>query len=104
MTDYSIIIGTLAEQDLLEIVSYIQEILFQPESAKRIYRAIKEQINSLSTMPQRYAVIVEEPYTSIGVRKVKVENYLIFYTVNEKDTTVSILRILYNRREWHNLI
>ena len=104
MTEYSLIIGKLAEQDLLEIISYIQEILFQPESAKRIYRAIKEQIMSLSTMPGRYAVIEEEPYSSIGVRKIKVENYLIFYVVNEKEKTVSILRVLYNRREWHNLI
>ena len=104
MTEYSVIIGKFAEQDLSEIISYIQEILFQPESAKRIYRAIKEQILSLSTVPGRYAVIAEEPYSSIGVRKIKVENYLIFYIVNEKDMTVSILRVLYNRREWHNLI
>ncbi len=104
MTKYSINIGKLAERDMWEAVSYIQEVLFQPESAKRIYRAFKDQINSLSTMPERYAVIAEEPYTSMGLRKVNVENYLIFYIVNEKEKTVSIVRVLYGRREWHNLI
>lgn len=104
MTKYSIDISKLAERDIWDTVSYIQEVLFQPESAKRIYRSIKEQISSLSTMPNRYAVIAEEPYTSMGVRKVCAENYLIFYIVNEKTKTVSIIRVLYNRREWHNLI
>ncbi len=55
-------------------------------------------------MPERYAVVAEEPYTTMGVRKVKVENYLIFYIVNEKEKIVSILRVLYYRREWQNLI
>ena len=104
MTKYSIDISKLAERDIWDAASYIQEVLFQPESAKRIYRSIKEQILSLSTMPNRYAVIAEEPYTSMGVRKVCAENYLIFYIVNEKTKTVSIIRVLYNRREWHNLI
>ncbi|MBQ8849994.1 MAG: type II toxin-antitoxin system RelE/ParE family toxin [Clostridia bacterium] len=104
MTKYSIDISKLAERDIWNSVSYIQEVLFQPESAKRIYRSIKEQISSLSTMPERYAVIAEEPYTSMVVRKICVENYLIFYIVNEKTKTVSIICVLYNRREWHNLI
>ena len=104
MTKYSIDISTLAERDIWDALSYIQEVLFQPESAKRTYSSIKEQILFLSTMPNRYAVIAEEPYTSMGVRKVCAENYLIFYIVNEKTKTVSIIRVLYNRREWHNLI
>ena len=104
MTKYSVIIGKLAERDIFEAVSYIREFLFQPESALRIYRSIKACIMSLSEMPERFAVISEEPYSSMGVRKVAAENYLIFYLINEKEKTVSIIRVLYNRREWHNLI
>ncbi|MBR4063056.1 MAG: type II toxin-antitoxin system RelE/ParE family toxin [Clostridia bacterium] len=104
MTEYSVLIGRQAERDILEAVTYIQEILFQPESARRIYKAIKTQINMLSEMPQRFAVIAEEPYRSMGMRKASAENYLIFYLVNEKKKTVSIVRVLHNRREWTNLL
>lgn len=104
MTEYSVLIGRQAERDILEAVKYIQEILFQPESARRIYKAIKTQINMLSEMPQRFAVIAEEPYRSMGMRKASAENYLIFYLVNEKEKTVSIVRVLHNRREWTNLL
>lgn len=104
MTEYDVVIGRLAERDIYEAIAYIKEILFQPESARRIYRAIKEQISSLSEMPHRFAVIAEEPYRSMGMRKTSAENYLIFYLVNEKEKTVSVVRVLYNRREWKNLI
>lgn len=104
MTEYSVLIGRQAERDILEAVTYIQEILFQPEFARRIYKAIKTQINMLSEMPQRFAVIAEEPYRSMGMRKASAENYLIFYLVNEKEKTVSIVRVLHNRREWTNLL
>ena len=104
MTEYSVFIGRQAERDILEAVAYIQEILFQPKSARRIYKAIKTQINMLSEMSQRFAVIAEEPYRSMGMRKASAENYLIFYLVNEKEKTVSIVRVLHNRREWTNLL
>ena len=104
MTEYSVQIGKLAERDIYEAVSYIKEILFQPESARRIYNEIKTEISSLSEFPQRFAVISEEPYCSMGMRKTSAKNHLIFYLVNEKEKIVSIVRVLYNRREWKNLI
>jgi len=33
-----------------------------------------------------------------------VENYSAFYIVNEKDKEIHVFRILYNRREWKNLL
>ena len=59
---------------------------------------------SLSELPERYAVIDEQPYNEIGVRKMLVENYIVFYVADRQQNTVTVLRILYNRREWHNLL
>lgn len=104
MDNYKVIIAANAERDLSDILSYISDTLFEPSSAKRICQTIKAQILSLSEMPQRFGLVAEEPYESMGVRKVSVENYIIFYLVNEKKKEVLVLRVLYNRREWHNLI
>jgi toxin ParE1/3/4 len=104
LTEYSVDIGKNAERDIYEAVAYISEILFQPQVARRIYKEIKAQILSLSEFPQRFAVISEEPYRSMGMRKTSAENYLIFYLINEKTKNVSVVRVLYNRREWKKLI
>ena len=104
MMKYDVVIESTAERDLYGILTYISETLLEPAGAKRIYAAIKEQVLSLSNMPLRYALIDEEPYRSMGVRKIPVENYIAFYIVDEAHDTVHVLRILYNRRDWHNLI
>ena len=62
------------------------------------------QILTLNKMPFRYSVVNEEPYRSMGVRRIPVENYTAFYVVDEEGKTVHIFRILYNRREWQYLL
>ena len=104
MTKFDVIIEPTAEKDLYGILTYISETLLEPAIAKRIYMSIKEQVLSLSDMPLRYALIDEEPYRSMSVRKIPVENYIAFYIVDESHHTVHVFRILYNRREWQNLI
>lgn len=101
---YEVIMENSAERDLLEILTYISETLLEPAAAKRIYLSIKEQVQSLDHMPFRYSVIQEEPYCKLGVRRIPVENYTAFYVVDEAGQAVHIFRILYNRREWRNLI
>lgn len=101
---YNVIIDSKAEQDLVEIFLYITETLKAPDTAKRLYSEIKKEISGLSSMPYRCALIAEEPYTQLGVRKLLIENYIAFFLVSETAQEVHVFRILYNRREWHNLI
>lgn len=72
--------------------------------AVKLYNSIKKEFLTLNNMPFRHAVVNEEPYRSMGVCKIPVENYTSFYVVNESGKTVHIFRILYNRREWQYLL
>lgn len=103
-TIYKVIIEPTAEKDLYSILSYISNTLKEPVAAKRIFLSIREHVMGLDHMPHRHAVIGEEPYASMGVRKIPVENYIVFYLIDESDKSVHVFRILYNRREWKNLI
>lgn len=104
MTEYKIVIEKTAENDLIGILTYISNTLHEPNIAKIIYASIKKEILSLNMMPYRHAVVNEEPYLSMGVRKIPVENYTAFYVVDENEKAVHIFRILYNRREWKYLL
>lgn len=104
MADFKVIIGEAAEKDLISIFSYISDTLLEPTTAKRIFQSIRERMFSLSQMPERHQIILEGPYDMLGIRKLPVENYTVFYLVNEAAREVHIIRILYNRREWQNLI
>lgn len=104
MTKYKIIIGKSAERDLNDIIAYIGEILHEPDIAMKIYSSITTKILSLNELPLRYALIKEEPYCSMGIRRIPVDNYTVFYIVDEDGSTVHIFRILHIRREWKSLL
>ena len=51
MGSYNVKIYPTAQQDLLEIIDYLNTL--SPEAALRYYALITEQIASLSQMPER---------------------------------------------------
>lgn len=101
---YEVILETIAVLDLHGILHYITDVLKAPESARRIFLLIEEQVMSLDSMPARYNVVRDEPYASMGVRRMPIENYSAFYIIDERSREVHVLRILYNRREWQNFL
>ena len=104
MKEYKVFIEASAEKDLFGILLYITKTLKQPTTAKRIYAEIKKQIANLRAMPARQKIVEEEPYAAQGVCKLYVENYMVFYVVDDSKKEVHVFRILYNRREWQNLL
>lgn len=84
-----------ARQDLKEIYEYVAFSLLAPDAALGMYQKIIESARSLETMPERNPFYKEEPWHSQGLRFLPVKNYLLFYTVNLENSTVSIVRILY---------
>lgn len=104
MIMYEVIIQENAENDLLAIIEYISDCLCEKEIAVKIYRDIMHGILSLETMPKRCSVIDKEPYRSDRIRRLIVGNYSAFYVVDDEEKTVHIIHIVYNRREWQNII
>ena len=101
---YNIVFEELAENDLTDIFEYICNKLHEPEIAGRIYRSLKKDILSLETMPFRFALLEENPYKSMGVRCLAIENYTAFYIPDKNTKTVHILRVLYNWRDWQAIL
>ncbi|MBQ7862535.1 MAG: type II toxin-antitoxin system RelE/ParE family toxin [Clostridia bacterium] len=104
MKAFKVIVQESAELDLTGIIEYIAVDLQEKAVAVKLYKKISEAISSLSEAPGRCAVIDAEPYKPMRIRRLIVENYSIFYFVNNETETVHILRILYNRRDWKNLV
>ncbi len=104
MSGYAVVISKPAERDLLGIYTYIADTLKEPQTARRMYVSIKQELLGLSTMPERHKMIDEPPYSESGIRKLFVENYIAFYIADKEQQIVSVLRILYNRREWQSIL
>jgi toxin ParE1/3/4 len=104
MKRYRILMTEPAAEDLLKIAEYIARELREPATAQKLVGKIKEAVMSLVEMPTRYATVAGERLATQGIRKLPLENYIVFYVISEKDGTVTVVRILHGRRDWEHLL
>ncbi|MBR5412885.1 MAG: type II toxin-antitoxin system RelE/ParE family toxin [Fibrobacter sp.] len=96
--EYSVFLTEQAKSDLAEIYSYISVELKSKKSAENVISSLHQAMKALSLMPSRYHQFPNEPWISEGVRYFTVRNYSIFYTIDEKNLNVSIVHVIYGRR------
>ena len=104
LEQYKLIVRHIALEDLREIYTHISRDLNETMAAERIHRAIIEAVSGLSSMPLHHPLIADEPYRTAGYRILLVKSYIIFYIVDQNNKRVHIVRVLYNRRDWQNLL
>lgn len=104
MSNYNIFITEPAQNDLYKIGTYILKELLEPETAKRTVSKIADSIKSLEKMPNRNTLVRDERLANKRIRKTIMDNYIIFYIVDDNRKTVTIIRILYARRDWINFL
>lgn len=97
--DYKVKLTDHAVAQLQEAVIYISKVLQASTVAKHWAARIKKELASLSTMPARYPLTEEEPWHTEGVHKMSVENFLVYYWIDEAKKIVWITAIVYARRD-----
>lgn len=96
---YTVWYSPVSKQDLKAIYTYIAYDLREKATAKGQTNRIRKGIRSLSDLPERYALVEWEPWHGMGMRKMPVDNYLIYYLVHHETKCVEIVRIVYGGRD-----
>ena len=86
MTDsYKVGYSVDALDDLREIYSYIANELLVPETASAQLSRIRKEVRSLDFMPARYALVDWEPWHSMKMHQLPVDNFIVYYLVDDKE-------------------
>lgn len=104
MKQYHVFLSDAAYADLNRAVSYLKHELLEPHAANALIDEMQNTIEGLSQMPYRYEIVSQHDIADIPLRKCMVGNYLLFYSIEESDKCVNIIRILYSRRDWMNIL
>ena len=96
---YEVEVSQQADSDLRGIFEYIAFELQSPKNASGQLDRLEKQILSLDTMPERYRRYEKEPWKSRGLRVLPVDNYLVLYIPDHHKKVVTILRVMYARRD-----
>jgi len=101
---YFLNITDIAEEDILSTVRYIANVLKAPMAANNLLDEIEKYEEILENTPNIYPFVSDEYLAKKGLRFVMVKNYIMFYTINEDEKTVNVIRFLYGRRDWNNIL
>lgn len=85
-----------------ETLYYIIYKLNNKVAAEKLVHNIQKAIINRSENPEDFAVYKEVKKRKYKWYRIYVGNYIIFYTI--KDNIMQIVRLLYNRRDFENLI
>ena len=99
-----IVYSLTAQNDLRSIFQYISMHLNAPDAAKHIFEEITKSIRGLSELPERYPLCLDEPWNKLGMHKMVVLNYIVFYLVDNNSNRVSIARIVYGGRNLEDIM
>ena len=97
--NYDVKITKQAKEQMAQIVVYISNELFAPEAAIQLLDKLENSIMALEEFPERYQLIDEEPWRSEGVRKIVVNNFLVYYWINTQKRKVHVTAVIYAKRD-----
>lgn len=104
MTKFKVRYSAEAQEDLKSVYAYIAFHLKERGTAKNVIDEIRKEIRSLDVMPERYIRVDWEPWASMGMRKVPVGNFVVYYLADPEARFVDVVRIFYGGRDVENIL
>ncbi|VWL85014.1 type II toxin-antitoxin system RelE/ParE family toxin [Oceanivirga miroungae] len=88
-----------AEEDLDEIIFYISKKLLNSKAASKFLLDFRKSIEKISDFPEMCPLSKNKYVLNEDVRKLRVNNYTVYYIPNHKLETNIILRIIYSKSD-----
>ena len=83
---------------------YIANELLVPETATAQLGRIRKEVRSLDSMPARYALVEWEPWHSMKMHQLPVNNFIVYYLVDDEQMVVTVVRVFYGGRDIEEII
>lgn len=94
----------VARRDMIEIVRYISQELQNPTAADQLAMELIEAGDSIPKFPYANPAFIPIRPLKHEYRKLLVQNYFMFYWVDEVKKLVTVARVVYARRDYERLL
>ncbi len=101
---YLLKITPVARDDLDKIYNYIIKDLYSVMAAENLLNKIENSFMRLKDFPFSCNFVNNKILKEKGYRKLIVDNYIGFYIVDEIKGDVIIMRVLYGRQKYQDII
>ena len=73
-------------------------------AARHVIMNIRDAIRNLSSHPNRFRKIDEQPWKSQGIRKIIVNHYYVYFWIDEANLEVHVISVTYSKRNQENFL
>ena len=101
---FRLIPSQLFDSDVDSVYLYIKENLEALMAAENLIKELKIKLNYLKENPFARSLVQDEFLTNIGFWPIKVKNHVIYYIIDEVKNEINLIRFLYNKRDWKNIL
>lgn len=101
---YKIKFTAPANQDILNAIQYIAFSLNNHTAAVSLNILVQAKINTLPDFPEKYPLVNDISLAHQQIHYIPVDNYLVFYRINKAKEEIQILRFLYAKSNWLNIL
>lgn len=101
---YKLEILPTAKKDIDDIIYYISNKLRNKTASIKLSKDFIEGMKKISIFPygtSEYKFVSKLKYT---YRSIKIKNFSMFYTIDEKNSTITIVRVLYEKMNITNIL
>lgn len=104
MSTWNVILTPEFKQEFKNIFDYIANVLLAPETARKQANRILDSVEKLSDMPNKFCLVEKEPWRTRGLRKMLVDNFIVFYLPNHPTNEVVVFHVFYGGRNLDDLL
>lgn len=104
MDEYTVTYYPQVNNDLKDIYTYLIDNDVAEKIASKQINDIRATIRALSFFPLRHESVTSDRLRNAGMRKVPVNNYVVFYSVDELNHIVNVVRVFYHGMNLDHII
>ena len=93
MSNFYVCYSDEAKNDIRNIFMHIAYKLGSKDNAEGQINRIREAVKKLNSFPKRNPLVPYEPWLSLGMRRLNIDNYVVLYIVDDEHERVEVVRI-----------
>lgn len=102
--NYQISWSRTFQNQLSNILFYIDSTLQNPISSKEFYPKIINSLENIKIFPRLYPKIKSKKYLEKELRKLVIDKYVIIYEVDDLHEKINLLHIFHSSQNYLNLL
>ena len=102
--EYDLVFSNIIDSDFDQSYNYIKETLEAPKAAEKLFDELDIKIAEILKNPYKRPLVQDKYLASLGIRSIKIKNYILFYNITEEANRVNAIRFMYKKRDWKKIL